>query len=164
MNGIQTIKFATLIFSSLLSLDCISQEIEFEAYPAEETYQGKSHALAKEDDHNDRWSSYRKKALGKPVNFAGKYIILEIGCGGGAICGEILDAASGKLVTTFPNAYEIDSYASFYKKNSRLLYIEGETANAELDEFGNEMSFRNRGRYYELKGNKLNIIKITEQP
>lgn len=116
MNGIWACKVTGLIFSVLLSTDCISQEIEFEAYPAEETYQGKNHALAKEYDHNDQWSSYRKKALEKPVNFAGKYIILEIGCGGGAICGEILDAASGKLVTSFPNAYEIDSYASFYKK------------------------------------------------
>lgn len=156
-----------LLGSLLISLGSFAAEPRFEVYKVEQIFQGDNHELVVEDDNDDSWSLYRKQAIKKPVNFAGHYIVFATGCGGGAICGEILDAQTGEIAASFPNAYEIDSadgsyYEASFRLDSRLIVISGVAADSEIGLDGATLSSVNRTRYFEFNDNKLILIKVVE--
>lgn len=164
----------TLVHSALLlgvlfvSLTSLAAEPRFEDYKVEHIFKGENHELIVEDDNEDNWSLYRKQAIRKPVNFAGHYIIFATGCGGGAICGEVLDAQTGRIATSFPNAYEMDSpdgsyYDASFKLDSRLIVISGVAADPEVGLDGEKLPSSNRTRYFEFKNNKLTLLMIVDE-
>lgn len=66
------------------------------------------------------------------MNFAGKYVVFHYSCGGGCITGGILDVTTGKLTAEFPEEFvagdEPETFRSKYRKDSRLILIEGTSA------------------------------------
>lgn len=161
-------RIVLLLGTLLMPLSSLAAEPRFEDYKVEHIFKGENHELVVEDDNEDNWSLYRKQAIRKPVNFAGHYIVFAMGCGGGAICGEILDAQTGRIAASFPNAYEIDSadgsyYDASFKLDSRLIVISGVAADPEVGLDGEKLPSSNRTRYFELKGNELKLLKIVDE-
>lgn len=136
----------------------------FPDYPAAPVFQGPNHPLLETNEGDDGWYAAMKKASQRKVNFAGQYVVFTDGCGGGAICGAILDAKTGRLTDSFPNAYLLDgpddaSFDSSFRAESRLLIIQGIAADVEVDERGKALPAINRERYYELKDGKLRLLE-----
>jgi hypothetical protein len=140
---------------------------KFEDYRVESVYSGANHALRETEGGGDKWSIYRAKAIEGKVNFAGHYILVSGDCGGGAICGEIIDVLNGEVVGSLPNAYEVggsesEYYDAVFKDWSRLLIVSGVSADPEIDSDGKVMPAQYRTRYYEFLDNKLILIGIDE--
>lgn len=158
-----------LVFSLLMPYISHGAPIDFESYKVNEVYSGEYHSLVSAGQVDRKWAESRKSAMDGPVNFAGHYVIHTDGCGGGAICGEILDVKTGKVVESFPNAYYIigndDSapFAIVSKPDSRLLIVIGVTADSEVGVDGSELDESNRQRYYEFSNDKLKLIKLIEK-
>jgi hypothetical protein len=158
---------AVIIGMQAAVADGETAEPKFEDYRVNSVFAGPNHELNVPDQGEDSWKTYRTNAIKRKVNFAGHYIIFTGGCGGGAICGEILDAKTGKVVGGFPNAYELDSpdgsyYDAGFRPDSRLLVITGTAADPETDQNGQVLSRQNRTRYFEMKDQKLQLIKIQD--
>ncbi|MBD9516103.1 hypothetical protein [Pseudomonas sp. PDM22] len=111
--------------------------------------------------------SHSHKFFSSEPNFAGHYVVVTKGCGGNAICGEIFDALSGKVVAGFPNAYQLngpddDFYDADFKSWSRLLIISGVAADPEVGVDGKLLLPCYRTRYYEFRDERLILIRIDE--
>jgi hypothetical protein len=68
---------------------------DFKDYAVTPVFSGPNHEPVQQEQSNPVMDSTRAKALQGKVNFAGHYILYRFGCGGGAICGEVLDAQTG---------------------------------------------------------------------
>lgn len=148
----------------ILSACAGTVEPQFENYRVDSIFAGPNHVLDAPDQSDDKWTIYRSNAIKLKVNFAGHYIVYTGDCGGGAICGEILDAMTGKIVSGFPNAYQLDSpdgsyYDAGFRPDSRLLIISGVAADPEKSQNGKVLPAQNRTRYFEFKNNELVLIK-----
>ena len=106
--------------------------------------------------------SARAKALKGKVNFAGHYILNPLGCGGGAVCAEVLDAQTGEVAGGLPNAYDGSTFAMLYQPDSRLIHISGITLDGEEDAQGNSLESVNRDRYYEFVNNEFRLLSMTD--
>lgn len=142
-----------------------SSEPKFEDYKVDSVFAGPNHSLESFDQSDDKWIAYRSNAIKRKVNFAGHYVVYTGGCGGGAVCGEILDAKTGRIVAGFPNAYLLDDpdgsyYDAEFRPESRLLVIHGTAADPETDQQGNRLQAINRTRHFEFKNNTLILIQI----
>ncbi len=167
MIGRTLVQNALLLGVLLVSFSSLAAEPRFEDYKVESAFKGENHELVVEDDESN-WSLYRKQAIKKPVSFAGHYIVFAMGCGGGTICGEILDAQTGSIAASFPNAYEMDSpdgsfYDASFKLDSRLIVISGVAADPEVGLDGEKLPSSNKTRYFELKDNKLKLLMIIDE-
>jgi hypothetical protein len=156
---------ALVLCSQALVVNACAADLKFENYKVDSIFAGPNHALDIADQSNDNWKTYRSNAIKRKVNFAGHYIVYTGGCGGGAICGEILDAKTGKIVSGFPNAYELESpdgsfYGAVFHLNSNLLVISGIAADPEKDQNGKVLPAQNRTRYYEFTDNELVLMKV----
>lgn len=158
-----------LLASFLLSLNIYADTIDpqFKDYIVDSIFSGPNHPLETSDLSDNKLAIYRSNAIKRKVNFAGHYIIYTVNCGGGAICGEILDAKTGKIVSGFPNAYQLDSpdgsyYDAGFRSDSRLLVISGIAADPEKDQNGKVLPALNRIRYFEFKDNTLVLIKANK--
>lgn len=165
INFQKSLMIALAFCIPVISTYAESIEPQFDDYKVNSVFAGPNHALDVTDQGDDSWTAYRKRAIARNVNFAGHYIVYTGGCGGGAICGEILDAKTGKIIDGFPNAYELESpdgsyYDAKFHPESRLLVISGIAADAEKDMSGNLLPNINRIRYFEFTDNKLVLIKI----
>lgn len=154
-----------LLFVPAIHADCAPPK--FEDYRVESVYSGSNHALIDTGEGGEKWSRYRAKAIEGRVNFAGHYIVVSGDCGGGAICGEIIDVLSGEVVGGFPNAYELggsedEYYDAIFKEWSRLLIISGVAADPERGSDGKIIPLQYRTRYYELIDKKLILIGTDE--
>jgi hypothetical protein len=102
-------------------------------------------------------------ALREGVNFAGRYVLTGWGCGTGCISGAIIDARTGRVYfpeplggmasgTTDDGGYVEEPLR--YRKNSRLLVINGVPATPEGRA---ELSM---GEYfYEWRNNRLRLLR-----
>lgn len=156
---------ALTIYSAPPNIKANGDEPKFQDYQVESVFTGANHRLEEKPQSDKKWQKYREDAAKRKVNFAGHYVLYTGDCGGGAICGEIFDAATGRIVDGFPNAYELDStdgsyYDAGYRQDSRLLVISGAPADPEKDQAGNLLPRENRIRYFELNNGKLILIKI----
>jgi len=66
----------------------------------------------------DKLQGVIKKGTKKEVNFCGKFIIIQWGCGTECQTGVIINALTGKIVTLPTSEWGVE-----YRKNSRLLII-----------------------------------------
>lgn len=162
-----TSAFLTLIYFATMQ-EASALEPRFEDYKVEQSFVGPNHELAKEHNTGDNFSKYRQEALKRPTNFADHYIVMIVGCGGGAICGEILDAKTGRVSTVFPNAYSTGSdkaefpFGVDFHENSRLIVIDGVSEDLEKDQNGLDISGTNRKRFFELKDGALILLKSVK--
>lgn len=109
-------------------------------------------------DFND--FAIKTKTKIKNANFAYHYLIKVYGCGGGAICGEIRNLLSNKVIG-LPNAYLIEDengengFSIEYHLNSSLIIISGIIA----DPNENEDNEGYKRRYYNFINGKLKLLK-----
>ncbi|MBV7585452.1 hypothetical protein KW851_21655 [Pseudomonas sp. PDM33] len=101
---------ALLFFAFFLGVEVYADSASprFEDYKVDDLYSGANHALDSSAKTEGKWMIYRSLAVKRKVNFAGHYIVFTGDCGAGAICGEILDAKTGRVVVGFPNAYLLE--------------------------------------------------------
>ncbi|WP_085248761.1 hypothetical protein [Gilliamella mensalis] len=100
----------------------------------------------------------------KHANFAYHYLIKVYGCGGGAICGEIRNLLSNKVIG-LPNAYLIEDengengFSIEYHLDSSLIIISGIIADPDV----NEDKERYRRKYYNFINDKLELISSRKE-
>ncbi|WP_371369515.1 hypothetical protein ACA097_07705 [Pseudomonas sp. QL9] len=99
----------------MLNADADELVPTFQDYRVDSVFSGPNHDLAVSAQSGALWGEYRKEAIKRKVNFAGHYIIYTGGCGGGAICGEILDAMTGEVISGFPNFHPIGLISAIAK-------------------------------------------------
>lgn len=152
----KTLFFAVMMFFSNF---VIASQVSFNDYSVNGNFEGKNHVLIEPSSGNDIVDSMRIKISKLPPNFAGHYTIYTFGCGGGARCGEIYDASTGRVVVGLPNAYlDDDNFDLSFKKNSTLLIISGVAADPDNNKDDNQIKSSNRERYYNFANNKLMFI------
>lgn len=135
---------------------------DFKDYTVSSVFTGTHPALVPQENSNPVMDSARAKALKGKVNFAGHYIINPLGCGGGAICAEVLDAQTGEVVGGLPNAYDGSTFAMLNQPDSRLILITGIALDGEVDAQGNSLESVNRDRYYEFVNNEFRLLTMTD--
>lgn len=115
LNAISGFIFCTLMAGASLASD------NFSKYPAE-IYTGKISSIDYTSSPDAK--TYKTKisqSLKNGVNFAGKYIIVSFGCGGGCLYSLLVNAQTGK-VSDFPIGGENYPMLNLsYKKSSTLL-------------------------------------------
>ena len=136
---------------SFFVIAVIAQELPcFDDYPVD-VYTG-SVATLQVKTEDEKYREVLQNAINQKINFAGQYVVFHYSCGGGCITGGILDVASGKVVTDFPDNYVAgdspETFKSNYRKDSRLIIFEGMSAH--------DNSFRKE--YYHLLDGKLELI------
>ena len=156
--------FSVLVGSLLLATASIAfaADPDFKDYPVAPIFSGSHHALVPQENSNPVMDQARAKALKGKVNFAGHYILNPLGCGGGAVCAEVLDAQTGEVAGGLPNAYDGSTFAMLYQPDSRLLLISGITLDGEEDAQGNSLESVNRDRYYEFVNNEFRLLSMTD--
>ncbi|WP_049828045.1 hypothetical protein [Pseudomonas sp. H1h] len=137
-------------------------EPEFNDYRVSGVFSGTHHELVPQESSSPGMDSAQAKALKGKVNFAGHFILHQLGCGGGAICAEVLDARTGEVVGGLPNAYDGSTFAMLYQPDSRLIFITGITLDGEEDVQGNSLESINRNRYYEFVNNEFRLLTMTD--
>lgn len=151
-------KICILLFFMFSGL-AFSAVPKFKDYMVTDIYTGGISPLKESPSGSNIWNEYRNQASHSKVNFAGHYIVFTGGCGGGAICGEVFDAKTGKIVSSLPDEYILsddeDAFDIFYKENSRLIEISGTPVSG-----GNESGYRTH--YYEFKNEKFIYISTEK--
>lgn len=156
--------FSILLGSVLLAIASLAfaADPDFKGYTVTPVFTGAHHKLVPQENSNPMMDKARSRALKGKVNFAGHYILHQLGCGGSAICAEVLDARTGEVVGGLPNAYDGSTLAMVYQPDSRLIFISGITLDGEEDAQGNSLESINRDRYYEFVGNEFRLLTMTE--
>ncbi|MFJ7315930.1 hypothetical protein ACIQVE_24840 [Pseudomonas sp. NPDC098747] len=156
--------FSILLGSVLLAIASLAfaADPDFKGYTVTPVFTGTHHELVPQENSNPMMDQARSRALKGKVNFAGHYILHPLGCGGSAICAEVLDARTGEVVGGLPNAYDGSTFAMVYQPDSRLIFISGITLDGEEDAQGNSLESINRDRYYEFVGNEFRLLTMTE--
>ncbi|MBX9406402.1 hypothetical protein K5E40_12010 [Pseudomonas baetica] len=159
MKGFSVLLSVILLVAASLAF---AADPDFKDYPVTPVFTGTHHALVPQENSNPVMDSARSKALKGKVNFAGHYILNPLGCGGGAICAEVLDAQTGEVAGGLPNAYDGSTFAMLYQPDSRLIFITGISLDGEVDAQGNSLESVNRDRYYEFVNNEFRLLTITD--
>ncbi len=134
----------------------------FKDYTVSPVFAGTNHEPVPQEHSNSMMDKARAQALKGKVNFAGHYILHRVGCGGSAICGEVLDARTGEVVGGLPNAYDGNTFSLSNKPDSRLLIVSGIAADTEEDAQGNELESRYRTRYFEFVNNEFRLLTLKD--
>lgn len=123
--------------------------------------------VAQDKDHinlNFNDFAIKTKTKIKNANFSYHYLVKVYGCGGGAICGEIRNLLSNKVIG-LPNAYLIEDengekeFLIEYHLDSSLIIISGIIA--DPDE--NEDKEGYRRRYYNFTNDQLVLINSIKE-
>jgi hypothetical protein len=162
------VKGLSVLFGGFLAIStslCFAADLKFEDFKAAEVFTGQNHALLPVENSSPLWDEYRAQAITRKVNFAGHYIMHTMDCGGGTICGEVLDARTGAVVASLPNAYymageEGGYFHMTFKPDSNLIQVSGVTADAEVDLNGDPLVSGDRVRYYEFTNNDFRLLKV----
>ncbi|MHC8369290.1 hypothetical protein ACYZT2_00380 [Pseudomonas sp. MDT1-85] len=154
-----------VLFAGLLAAStslAFGADPAFKDYSVTPVFSGANHELVPQETSSPTMDSARTKALQGKVNFAGHYILHRLGCGGGAICGEVLDARTGEVTGGLPNAYDGNTFYMSYQPDSRLIFISGLALDGEEDAQGNRLESRYRDRYYEFVNNEFRLLTMTD--
>ena len=135
---------------------------DFKDYTVTPEFTGINHEPVSQEHSNPRMDKDRAQALKRKVNFAGHYFLYRVGCGGSAICGEVLDARTGEVVVGLPNAYDGNTFSLSNKPDSRLLIVSGIAADTEEDAQGNELESRYRTRYFEFANKEFRLLTFKD--
>jgi hypothetical protein len=161
----------TTFISLLLCAAIFAQKTtpEFDQYPVKvekataKTVNLKSHKMAR------MFRTSLRESLKGGVNFAGKFVVSVTGCGTGCIQARIINAKTGAVY--FPEPLMGVSWTSEigdaemldYKKNSRLLIVNGYVASGKKDTDGYDVMTEEFGTwYYEWTGTNLKLIKFVK--
>jgi hypothetical protein len=92
-----------LVFIAFSLVPCAgyASTLNFENYKVSEIYSGEHYQLTSNEQSDEKWMTERKNAMEGPVNLAGNYVVYTVGCGGGTVCGEILNVKTGEVVGSF---------------------------------------------------------------
>lgn len=156
--------FLVLLGSLLLAISSMAfaADPDFKDYTVTPVFTGTHPALVPQENSSPVMEQARAQALKGKVNFAGHYIVHQFGCGGGAICAEVLDARTGEVVGGLPNAYDGSTFAMLHHPDSRLIFITGVALDGEVDAQGNSLESVNRYRYYEFVNNEFRLLTMTD--
>ncbi|MDD0966684.1 MULTISPECIES: hypothetical protein [Pseudomonas] len=157
-----------LMLLCAVSFSALAEPPLFSQYMIKDVYGGSVHSLVNKDT-GSQWDGIRKDAIKGSVNFAGHYIVYTGGCGGSSICGEVIDAKTGEVIKTLPNAYKGEDeetgkpFDIEYHVDSSLIVIMGVTENKELGVDGNKVSHKYRTRYYDFDGKEFHLIMSEDE-
>ena len=156
--------FSVLLGSLLLAAASMAFAADpaFNDYTITPVFTSPNHKLVPQENSSPMMDQARVQALKDKVNFAGHYILHRLGCGGSAICGEVLDAQTGEVVGGLPNAYDGSTFGIVYQPDSRMLIVSGISADTEEDAQGNELETRYRTRYYEFVNNEFRLLMFKD--
>jgi hypothetical protein len=157
--------FVGFLAGSLLAIStsmAFAADPDFKDFSVTPVFTGPNHDPVPQEQSNPVMDGERAKALQGKVNFAGHYILRGLGCGGGAICGEVLDAQTGEVVGGLPNAYDGSTFGMVYQPDNRLIIVSGITLDGEEDAQGNALESGNRDRYYEFVNNEFRLLSMTD--
>lgn len=156
--------FSVLLGSLILAAASMTFAADptFKDYTITPVFTGPNHKLVPQENSSPMMDLARVQALKGKVNFAGHYILHRLGCGGSAICGEVLDAQTGEVVGGLPNAYDGSTFGIVYQPDSRLIIVSGITLDGEEDAQGNALESGNRDRYYEFVSNEFRLLSMTD--
>jgi len=127
-----------------------------------------NHAYVSVSKGNPIWETAREKMAQHKPNLAGHYVAYSMDCGGGAMCAEILDVQTGKVVVGFPDAYVVsdeDEEHNFdfsTRADSRLVVVTGIGQGAEKDQNGKVVPMGFYTRYYDFDGRVLKLIYLKK--
>jgi len=155
----------SLVAGSLLAIStamAFAADPTFKDYTVMPVFNGPNHKLVPQENSSPMMDQARAQALKGKVNFAGHYILHRLGCGGSAVCGEVLDAQTGEVVGGLPNAYDGSTFGIVYQPDSRMLIVSGISADTEEDAQGNELETRYRTRYYEFVNNEFRLLMFKD--
>ena len=155
----------SLVAGSLLAIStamAFAADPTFKDYTVTPVFTGPNHKLVPQENSSPMMDQARAQALKGKVNFAGHYILHRLGCGGSAVCGEVLDAQTGEVVGGLPNAYDGSTFGIVYQPDSRMLIVSGISADTEEDAQGNELETRYRTRYYEFVNNEFRLLMFKD--
>ncbi|SDF15266.1 hypothetical protein SAMN05216591_2100 [Pseudomonas extremaustralis] len=156
--------YGAFLLLVLFSCKVFAGAPQFSDYKVEYIYEGRNSHLAITDSAGPRWDDLRISAAEKPVNFAGHYILFTGDCAGASVCGEVIDAETGKIIRSLPNvyqAYDEDTEEAFdieYKVDSRLVVIMGIAQNNEPGINNESFQRMYRTRYYEFNDGDFHLI------
>lgn len=156
--------FSVLLGSLLLAAASMAFAADpaFKDFTVTPVFTGPNHKLVPQENSSPMMDQARVQALKGKVNFAGHYILHRLGCGGSAICGEVLDVQTGEVVGGLPNAYDASTFGIVYQPDSRMLIVSGISADTEEDAQGNELEARYRTRYYEFVNNEFRLLMFKD--
>ncbi len=152
------IKF-TLAMIAILTAQTSFAQIKFSKYPAK-IYKGKHKSVKLNKETRMYRTRFREEISKKPVNFAGHYVLDEIGCGVTCSIPVLYDARSGKtsmlpMTLTWPctdKAKGFDlSYDWKFKKNSRLFKVTGSLPNGSANSCYTRYFLEKKGKLIQIK-------------
>lgn len=131
----------------------------FEDYPVQGTYKGAPAPIALQTKGDRMYRTVLREAAAKGPDFASHYKIATWGCGSGCITYAIIDSNTGKIlpksggIVSRSCKQSDDEAVLNYQRDSRLLIVSGTLNDEDLGMY-----------YYELKDNKLNMLKELPHP
>jgi hypothetical protein len=148
-------KSLVLFFLFFLSSGVQSKTPTFSDFHIGTIYSGQNHSLNEPSSGNEDLDNLRLQASKKKANFAGHFYLYTFGCGGGAICGEVLDLKTGRVVTGLPDEYSVDDFGILFKPESSLIIIYGDGLN---DSSSVQDGLSSMVRYYNFYGDVIKLI------
>lgn len=139
--------------------------INFEDYPVNEIYHGKTAQALISDPQARYYRTQLREQIKREVEFAGEYVFASWGCGSGCSYGAAVSKRTGKSIFfPYPNFIsgatcvgqyhdEDDGHFNFYP-NSRLMKVFGSD-----DIWGGDNHNNLDIRFYEFDGNEFKLIK-----
>lgn len=160
MKGLSILLGCVLASAASLSF---AADPSFTDFNVTQVFAGPNHAPAPQENSNQWMDEARAQALAGKVNFAGHYVLHKVGCGGSAMCVEVLDAQTGEVAAGLPNAYDGNLLTLSYEPDSNLIIVSGITVDTEEDLKGKRLKNRDRIRYYEFVSNEFRLLKIKDE-
>lgn len=156
--------FISTLFFLALSYETFANTPKFSDYRIKKTYERENKTLVITDSAGPYWDNLRMTAAKKSANFAGHYILFTGNCAGASVCGEVIDARTGKIIKSLPNVYQAyneDTEEAFdieHKVDSRLIVIRGTAQNNEPDINNDNSQQMYRTRYYEFNEGNFHLL------
>ncbi len=149
----------TLAMVAILFAQTSFAQVKFSKYPAK-VYKGKHKSVKLNKETRRYRTRFREEISKKPINFAGHYVLNEIGCGVTCSMPVLYDARSGRTSMlsgdlSYPCTDKArDFYLSYdwkFKKNSRLLKVIGSLPNNGDDSCHTRYFLEKNGKLIQIK-------------
>ena len=145
----------------LLPLGAMAENIDFDQYQEKNIYTGKP-AKPELKTHKEarRYRTAIREQANEGPNFAGRFRIVEIGCGTSCVTIVVVNSKTGEVfLPNNPNlvtwgGWWHELYGPEYKLNSRLLVVYGQV-NSSYAPYGIS--------YYEWRGKDFKLIHFEQQ-
>ena len=159
MKKVILIAFSFLLFASSTNAQI---GIRFDDYPVTKIYTGKNARVVINNENKLFRTRLKEAVKNEKVNFAGHYILSQIGCGAGCLINTIIDAKTGK---TFDIPFSICCTLDFdYPEQTRDLQSTNFRVDSKLLIFiGIKNETSSYGAYfYKFENDKLIFVKFQK--